>query len=399
MNKRISDFKDEKGYHRLEGAEKREFEEQLESKRKEWLSEVSLNKANMSKLLLSMGVAMKEKELEALIEAFDANGDGVVTLSEFLVSTFLTLYSEITLINITTMIIVTCEQDFVGPKRDKRGGTLLALGQRCSWVTTCQVTGMVNSYTMSKPTKTFLRNQLTGQLVSVTENVEESSKQLNGQSVTSIVSMPHTAGKVRLRQLPTGEQRLFFEVAERQRREDLLRVFGLIRSDGIDVGEDEATTKWANNELLKNERPYERGGYEENDYENDFDTEHEGMKRDKSGADVGDANANKDKDAAVTAGEGNADQNNVDKTKNGKISSCDFSSWGTEKRKSGLRYLLDISKDFRHEELLKSMLANGVVPDAPRIWSDSVLDNDDDGDEALTLERLSTELKICWVMR
>lgn len=89
LNKRISDFKDEKGYHRLESAEKREIEEQLELKRKEWLSEVSLNKANMSNLLLSMGVAMKEKELEALIEAFDANGDGVVTLSEFLVSTFL----------------------------------------------------------------------------------------------------------------------------------------------------------------------------------------------------------------------------------------------------------------------------------------------------------------------
>ena len=88
LNKRISDFKDEKGYHRLEGAEKIEFEEQLELKRKEWLSEVSLNKANMSKLLISMGVAMKEKEMEALIEAFDSNGDGVVTLSEFLVRIF-----------------------------------------------------------------------------------------------------------------------------------------------------------------------------------------------------------------------------------------------------------------------------------------------------------------------
>ncbi len=261
---------------------------------------------------------------------------------------------------------------------------------------------MVNSYTMSKPTKTFLRNQLTGQLMSVTENVEETSKQLNGQSITSIVNMPHTAGKVRLRQLPTGEQRLFFEVAERQRREDLLRVFGLIRSDGIFAGDDEATMKWASNELLKNEKPYERGGYEENDYENDFDTDHESMKRNKSG-DVGEANANKDKDkdkdkdVAVTASEGNADQSNADKGKNGKIAACDFSSWNNEKRKSGLRYLLDISKDFRHEELLKNMLANGAVPDAPRIWSDSVLDTDDDGDEALAIERLSTELKICWV--
>ena len=85
LNKRISDYKDEKGYHRMEGSAKREFEQELELKRKEWLSEVSLNKANMSKLLVSMGVAMKDKEMEVLIEAFDADGDGVVTLTEFVV--------------------------------------------------------------------------------------------------------------------------------------------------------------------------------------------------------------------------------------------------------------------------------------------------------------------------
>jgi len=89
LNKRINDYKDEKGYHRMEGADKRDFEQQLEGKRKEWLSEVSLNKTQMSKLLLQMGVAMKEKEMEALIEAFDADGDGVITLTEFVVCTLL----------------------------------------------------------------------------------------------------------------------------------------------------------------------------------------------------------------------------------------------------------------------------------------------------------------------
>ena len=52
--------------------------------RKEWLSEVSLSKADMHKLLLQMGISLKETEMRALIDAFDVNGDGAITIQEFL---------------------------------------------------------------------------------------------------------------------------------------------------------------------------------------------------------------------------------------------------------------------------------------------------------------------------
>ena len=92
-----------------------ELDEEMESMRKEWLSEVSLTKDDMGKLLLQMGISLKETEMRALIDAFDVNCDGVITISEFL--------------------------DFTGPKRDKRSGNSVVMSQRCCWLTTCKVTG------------------------------------------------------------------------------------------------------------------------------------------------------------------------------------------------------------------------------------------------------------------
>lgn len=83
--------------------------------RKEWLSEVSLTKEDMGKLLLQMGISLKETEMRALIDAFDVNCDGVITIAEFL--------------------------EFTGPKRDKRSGNSVVMSQRCCWLTTCKVTG------------------------------------------------------------------------------------------------------------------------------------------------------------------------------------------------------------------------------------------------------------------
>jgi Ca2+-binding EF-hand superfamily protein len=59
-------------------------------------AKMSLNKAEMSTLLVEMGVSMKTHELRHVVDAFDADGDGVVTLNEFL--------------------------SFTGPKRDKHSG-------------------------------------------------------------------------------------------------------------------------------------------------------------------------------------------------------------------------------------------------------------------------------------
>lgn len=90
--------------------------------------EVALSKKDMEKLLAQMGISMKPVELRTLIDAFDADGDGVITMSEFL--------------------------DFTGPKRDKKGGTMaLIMSQKCSWVTTCPVTGMANAFSVSEMTK------------------------------------------------------------------------------------------------------------------------------------------------------------------------------------------------------------------------------------------------------
>ncbi len=92
----------------------------MESMRKEWLSEVSLSKEDMGKLLLTMGISLKETEMRALIDAFDVNCDGVITIAEFL--------------------------EFTGPKRDKRSGNSVVMSQRCCWLTTCKVTGTYDMY-------------------------------------------------------------------------------------------------------------------------------------------------------------------------------------------------------------------------------------------------------------
>ena len=75
---------------------------------------------------------MKPTEMRTLVDAFDADGDGTVTLQEFL--------------------------DFTGPKREKKGGAMAALGQRCCWKTTCRVTGMPNAYAFSDLTAKAARD-------------------------------------------------------------------------------------------------------------------------------------------------------------------------------------------------------------------------------------------------
>ena len=99
INKQIEAFKDEKDYFRQDREEKEELDQQIESLRKESMAKVALSKSEMSTLLLSMGIHMKESELNSLIDAFDSNGDGVVTLTEFI--------------------------DFIGPKRDRKGGNMI----------------------------------------------------------------------------------------------------------------------------------------------------------------------------------------------------------------------------------------------------------------------------------
>ncbi|RYH06483.1 hypothetical protein EON65_42810 [archaeon] len=110
FRRRIENFKQEKRYYRLEPEEQQEVDQELEGLKKEWMQTVSISKHQLKTLLKQMGIVLKEGEMRSLVDAFDANGDGVVTLKEFL--------------------------DFIGPKRDKRSGisTILGMPSRVIYV-------------------------------------------------------------------------------------------------------------------------------------------------------------------------------------------------------------------------------------------------------------------------
>ena len=80
--------------------------------KQEVIAKLVLNRAEMRSLLLDLGILLNEHEINALIDAFDENGDGVVTLKEFL--------------------------DFIGPARDRNSGASSILRRRCCWRTTCR---------------------------------------------------------------------------------------------------------------------------------------------------------------------------------------------------------------------------------------------------------------------
>ena len=126
----------------------------------------ALSKDQMKKLLSEMGVDMGDIEMGQLINAFDANGDGEVKPYP-LHPTFATLLNlHIKILSSHTHIQhpfhhthspnthppchqITLEEflEFTGPKREKGGGTMLAINTRaaCCWHTTCKVTSMPNA--------------------------------------------------------------------------------------------------------------------------------------------------------------------------------------------------------------------------------------------------------------
>lgn len=142
-------------------------------------------------LLRQMGIVMNDNEMRALVDAFDANGDGMVTMREFL--------------------------DFTGPKREKKSGTLLAINQRCCWVTSCKITGMAHAYSYS---------QVKGEAWIDKTNISESKEDGSGLRRSYFKSPYRTT---ELQTLKNGEKRLRLESVERQRREQLLKKIGLLK--------------------------------------------------------------------------------------------------------------------------------------------------------------------------
>ena len=318
FTRKINRFKEQKDYYHLREDAQQELDEEIESLRKEWLSEIALSKEDMNKLLLSMGILLKETEMRTLIDAFDSNNDGVVTIMEFL--------------------------DFTGVKKDKRGGNNIAMSQRCCWLTTCKITGMSNAYSVSAPTKRFLSINNNMEESKSTEYDEMYQKNKHSNTITNTTNMNNS--DTIIRKLANGETRVCIELKERKKREDLLKKMGLIKNEKVGkMGMKKKSVAGRSEGKEDDEEQYEDDFAETNDnnedYGDDFDQDEEQPN-------------------------GNKLENKKTKANNPNI--CQYSTWRPEDRKEGLKVLLDMTKEARQEETLKTLLANGVPPAPPKLW-------------------------------
>jgi Ca2+-binding EF-hand superfamily protein len=320
--KRISNFRDEKNYYRLEPEEKMDVDAEIESLRKEWLQDVSIPRSKFKALLAQMGIVLKDAEMRSLLDAFDANGDGVITLKEFL--------------------------DFCGPKRDKRSGNSLILNQRCCWVTTCTVTGMPNGYSVSNATKRILRQEKEQKMKHASSRLDTQQDDADAEeeSASKANSSQQGTGKMVIKKLANGEQRLCVELSDRVRREDLLRRLGLLASSS---GEEADRKRRQSESANKKRHAHSPDGYGD-DFEEDHDPYGDDFDQELSEQNPSKTMALKETKGVVTLG------------------ACEMSTWETKDRRKGIQYMLDLTKDLREEETLKQLIANGQPPSAPRCW-------------------------------
>eukprot|EP01042_Synura_sphagnicola_P032019 gene32019-41207_t len=168
---------------------------------------------------------------------------------------------------------------------------------------------------------------------------EENAKMNHGQ----------VTGKMVIKHLANGEQRMCVELADRLKREELLRRFGLLPPN------EEAGRKQQADERKQKTR-HNRARSPGDDYGDDFESAPED---DPYGDDAFDHHE------GDVAGGGADQENSHKKTAPG---TCEMSLWSTKDRRVGLQYMMDITKDLREEEALKTLIANGKAPNAPRCW-------------------------------
>lgn len=175
--------------------------------------------------------------------------------------------------------------------------------------------------------------------------------------------------------MANGEKRKCVELVDRKRREELLRRLGLIE-DAESRGKEKRDRK----------SPKRRGGGGGDDYEDDYEDDHE--PEEAYSADEDHDDKAKTGTAAATGKQQLTDTGRSVAV----IDACPYSRWTFKDRKTGLRYLLSITKDAREEELLKGkfvalnsdalwcadgaplslpigMLTKGNPPSAPQLWS------------------------------
>lgn len=302
-----------------------DFSDLSEEERKALNAEMSLTKADMVNVLKTLGIAMKPGELRVLIDAFDENGDGVVTLTEFM--------------------------NFVGPKRDKRGGSSLSLNQKCCWSTTCKVTGMPNAYSVSVIDKAKAKQRIKmGMTSSQTRSSTDCDRDREGQSkARAAAGLDDDLGLGEVIQLNNGEFRLRVELKERRQREELLRSFHCPVAS------------------------LSGGGH---------DADGEGEYGDDFAPSSPDANAYDD--------DGFADEDgNQEKKPKVDPNRCKFVTWTMEQRLEGLQWLYEYTQTAREEAELQNILVNGKVPQQVELRSCTTSDRDvDDYPEALCHELL-----------
>jgi len=286
----------------------------------------------MKKFLRHLGFDMKPAELQALIDAFDSNGDGKVTVAEF--------------------------TDFVGPKRDKKGGVSLVIGQKCCWQTTCKKTGMANAYSVSiKDSYSSSREyKSTDSKLGSSSGGGNEAKRKEDEEEESIANR---SGKVLITKLANGKTKVLVELKERQRREDVLARFRLIKS-------------------TPSSSTYPGKNMNTADSKNGYDDEEEAENNDYNDDDFEDNSPNS--------------PNRNNKKKKGTTNSCSCVSWSLQDRKDGLNYLMDITKDARQEQLIKKLMENGTPPNPPKLKIALPTDPFFRDDK----EAMTTELLLLW---
>mmetsp|Transcript_28821 Transcript_28821/g.48622 ORF Transcript_28821/g.48622 Transcript_28821/m.48622 type:complete len:1741 (+) Transcript_28821:136-5358(+) len=168
-----------------------------EEEKEKMISNIALGRKEMTNLLHNMGISMKKNEINALIDVFDANGDGVVTMSEFL--------------------------SVMGPMRDKNSGALAAIKSKCCWRTTCKVIGMPNAYAVSEPTKEQRMKEGSERNGSERESVSSRRSSRNDDRV-------QLTGKTEFIRLANGEKRVRVEITDRRNRENMLRKYDVLKN-------------------------------------------------------------------------------------------------------------------------------------------------------------------------
>lgn len=297
------------------------------------INELSLNKSQLQTLLIQMGILMKPPELASLIDAFDANGDGVITIQEFL--------------------------DFTGPCREKKGGASLQMNQRCAWNTTCKITGMANAFAVSTATKRSLRSgwieEKEKAISAIAEEKVEDHERSRKYDASVAQSKDGGMGgvqavgddKIFIRTLRNGEKRIVVEKSERAKRLEILKRFRVIAT-GAGGGAATGGGGGGDHSEAKAKKSHE----DEDEYEGDFE---DGGRRGGGG---GGDEYNDDFDQDNGEGE-NSSQHTKSRNQ------CAFIRWTNEDRNQALKYLNDLSKSNRQEHMMKEMMENGSPPSKP----------------------------------